>query len=171
MRLRLSLDNPSEPTRLPTNSLEHLEIMTRKEQAIKLFKNKFNCSQAVFTAYRRQDVLDEQNALKLSTIFGAGVACTGRGQCGAISGALLAISMHHGRGDLASTAAKGATYMLGQQFIAEFKERMGDSACESILGINIGTPENLAKAQELQLFETRCVDAVKAACDILDKIL
>lgn len=150
----------------------HLDdLMTRKEQAIELFKKQFNCSQAVFTAYRQKDVLSEQDALKLSTIFGAGVACTGNGPCGALSGALMAISMQHGRGDLESVEAKGKTYVLGQQLLAEFKERMGASACEAIIGINIGTPENLALAREQKLFETRCVDAVKTACDILDKIL
>jgi C_GCAxxG_C_C family probable redox protein len=145
--------------------------MTRKERAIELFQKQFNCSQSVFTAYRQHAVLDEANALKLSTIFGAGVACTGKGSCGAVSGALMAISMHHGRGDLESTAAKGKTYLLGQQLLAQFKERMGASDCEAILGINIGTPENLAKAKDQKLFETRCVEAVKTACEILDHIL
>ncbi len=70
--------------------------MQRKEKAVELFRQQFNCSQAVFTAYRKVSVLDEESALKLSTVPGAGVACTGSELCGAVSGALLAISMHYG---------------------------------------------------------------------------
>ena len=80
--------------------------MQRKEKAVELFRQQFNCSQAVFTAYRKVSVLDEESALKLSTVLGAGVACTGSELCGAVSGALLAISMHHGRGDIQSFEAK-----------------------------------------------------------------
>jgi len=49
--------------------------MQRKEKAVELFRQQFNCSQAVFTAYRKVSVLDEESALKLSTVLGAGVAC------------------------------------------------------------------------------------------------
>ena len=87
--------------------------MHRKEKAVELFKQQFNCSQAVFTAYRKTDVLDEENALKLSTVFGAGIACTGTETCGAVSGALLAISMHHGRGH----PALYATELRRRQFL------------------------------------------------------
>jgi hypothetical protein len=48
---------------------------------------------------------------------------------------------------------------------------MGSCACESILEMNIGIPENLQKARDMKLFETRCEDAVKAASDILEKML
>jgi C_GCAxxG_C_C family probable redox protein len=145
--------------------------MQRKEKAVELFKQKFNCSQAIFTAYRQADVLEEKDALKLATIFGAGVAGSGSELCGAVTGALLAISMRYGRDDIHSIEAKMQTYELGRRFMADFKSCMGSSACESILGMNIGIPENLQKARDLKLFEIRCVDAVKAASDILEKLL
>jgi C_GCAxxG_C_C family probable redox protein len=72
--------------------------MQRKEKAVELFRQKFNCSQAVFTAYRQADVLEEKDALKLATVFGAGVAGSGSELCGAVTGALMAISMRYGRG-------------------------------------------------------------------------
>jgi len=145
--------------------------MQRRDHAIELFRQRFNCSQAVFTAYRQSEILDEENALKLSTVFGAGVASTGKELCGALSGALMAISMHHGRGDLQAIDAKTKTYELGRQFMAEFESRIGSCTCEAILGLNIGSAQNLAKAQEMKLFETRCVDVVKTASDILEGIL
>ncbi len=145
--------------------------MNRKQVAVELFRQKFNCSQAVFAAYRQSDQLDERTALKLATVFGAGVACTGDGLCGAITGGLLALSMKHGRGDLNSIEAKLNTYELGRQFMHEFKESNGSCTCEQIIGFNIGTPDNHKRAQDMKLFETRCLDAVKSAADILEKLI
>jgi len=145
--------------------------MERKEKAIELFKQQFNCSQAVFTAYRQTDALDEEKALKLSSVFGAGVACTGRELCGAVTGALLALSLRYGRGDLQSVKDETKAHDLGKRFMTEFEARMGSCSCKTILGMNIGIAENMAKARQLKLFETRCLDAVKAAADILEEML
>jgi len=145
--------------------------MQRKEKAVELFRQQFNCSQAVFTAYRKVDDLDEESALKLSTVLGAGVACTGSEMCGAASGALLAISMHFGKGDIESNDDKVKTYKLARSFMSDFELIMGSCTCETILGMNISIPENLEKAKEMKLFETRCLDAVKAASNLLEKIL
>ena len=145
--------------------------MDRKDKAVSLFNQKFNCCQAVFAAYRPAEALDEQGALKLATVFGGGVLGAGDGLCGTVNGALMAISMRHGRGDVESVEARAKTYELGRRFMAEFKARLGSCICETILGLNIGTPENHAKAVEMKLFETVCVDAVKAASDILEGIL
>ena len=145
--------------------------MNRKEKAIDLFSQQFNCSQAIFAAYCNKDVLDEANALKIATVFGAGTACTGCELCGALAGGLLALSLRYGRGDLQSLDAKEKTYALGKHLLNEFTAQMGASRCEEILGLNISTPENLARAKESKLFETRCLEAVKTTAEILEKML
>jgi hypothetical protein len=38
--------------------------MSRKENAAKLFSQRFNCSQAIFAAYRQESELEEIAALK-----------------------------------------------------------------------------------------------------------
>jgi C_GCAxxG_C_C family probable redox protein len=144
--------------------------VTRTEHAIEIYKQRFNCSQAIFTAFRQVDKLDEETALKLATVFGAGTARTG-GICGAVSGALMAISMKHGRGDLASVAAKEKTYGLGAEFMDEFARRNGSCVCAELLGMNIGIPENMAKANALGLFQTKCLALVKSAAEILEENL
>jgi C_GCAxxG_C_C family probable redox protein len=145
--------------------------MQRKEKALQLFSNRCNCSQAVFAAFRRAEVLDEASALRLATMFGGGVAGSGGGMCGAAAGALMALSMRYGMGGIEELANKTKSYELGRQFMAEFEKRMGSCRCESILGFCIGEPENLQKARELKLFETVCVDAVGTAADILEEML
>jgi C_GCAxxG_C_C family probable redox protein len=144
--------------------------MTRKQTAVDLFKQQLNCSQAVFTAFRQTDQLDQATALKLATVFGAGVACTG-GTCGAVTGALMAISMKHGRGDVASVDAKVETYQLGRRFMDEFARQNGSCVCADLLGMNIGIPENMDKAREQKLFETKCLTLVQSAAEILERIL
>lgn len=143
--------------------------MTRTEKAVELFQQKFNCSQAVLTAFRQADVMDETTALKLGTVFGGGVACTGA-TCGAVSGALMAISMKHGRGDLLSVDAKTKTYELGKKLMDEFARQNGSCSCAELLGMNIGIAENMAKAQELKLFETKCLALVRSAAEILERM-
>ncbi len=145
--------------------------MCRKANAVRLFRQEFNCSQAVFCAYRQANDLDEPTALKLATVFGAGVAGTGRELCGAVTGALMAISMKHGRENLESVEAKVKTYQLGGQFMAQFEAIHGSCMCEDILGLNIGTPESLKKAREEKLLETKCLVVVESAADILEELL
>ncbi|UWX57011.1 C-GCAxxG-C-C family protein [Chlorobaculum sp. MV4-Y] len=145
--------------------------MHRKEKAIELFSNRCNCSQAVFAAFRQAEVLDEASALRLATVFGGGCVGSGGGMCGAVTGALMVLSMRYGMGGIEELANKSKTYELGRQFMAEFERRMGSCQCESILGLCIGEPENLQKARELKLFETVCVDAVATASDILEEML
>ena len=53
--------------------------------------------------------------------------------------------------------------------LIEFESRIGSCTCEAILVLNSG--HYLAKAQKIKLFETRCLDAVKTASDILEEIL
>lgn len=146
-------------------------MMQRKEKAVDLFRQKFNCSQAVFTAYRNPEALDEKNALKLSTILGAGVACTGGGMCGAVSGGLLALSMHYGRENIQDIEAKVKTYELGRKFMAGFESRMGSCTCSSVLGLDISIPGDMEKAVENKLFETICLRAVQTASDLLEEVL
>lgn len=144
--------------------------MDRVEKALEIFKQRFNCSQALFVAFRESGHIDEESALKLGTVFGAGVACTG-GMCGAVTGALMALSLKHGRGDVASIDAKTKTYAMGRQFMDEFRRENGSCICEELLGMNIGTPENMAKAQAMGLFETKCYQLVGSAARILDRTL
>ena len=145
--------------------------MKRAERALELFRSDFNCSQAVFAAYRQEETLDEASALKLATVFGAGLSGTGAELCGAASGALLAISQREGMGDRTALPAKARTYELGQYFLAEFRERMGSCRCEEILGVNLGSPAAMAAARAERLFETRCPKAIQTAAAILEEIL
>jgi C_GCAxxG_C_C family probable redox protein len=104
-------------------------------------------------------------------VFGAGVAYTGADLCGAVTGALMAISLKYGRGDVKDISAKTKTYELGRKFMEEFSAKNDSCICGELLGLDIGTPEGVKEAVETKLFETRCPALVKSACEILDKML
>ena len=146
-------------------------MSAQSEKALGYYKQRFNCSQSVFTAYRQEAGLSESDALKLATIFGAGVACTGADLCGAVTGALMAISMKYGRGDVKALDAKTKTYELGRKLMEEFSNKNGSCICGELLGVDISTPEGIKEANETKLFETRCLDMVGSACEILEKLL
>lgn len=48
-----------------------------KEEAIELFKEKYNCCQAVFLPYSKLFGIDRETALKMSSGFGGGIARMG----------------------------------------------------------------------------------------------
>ena len=146
------------------------QTKTRRERALELFRQQFNCSQAIFAAYRDPSQLDEATALRLATVMGAGVACTGKGLCGAVSGALLALSLEHGRGDLESVDAKLKTYALARDFMERFAAEHGSYLCRELLGVDIGTPEGMQAAQRADLFAKRCLLLVESAAKILDEM-
>lgn len=147
--------------------------MQRKDQALELFAEKFNCSQAVFTAFRNVEALDKKSALKLSTVFGGGVACTGSEVCGAVTGGLLALSMQYGKDDNEDKDAAPKTYEVGRRLMSGFTQEMGleSCRCEVVLGLNLSVPEDLEKAREEKLFETRCVKAISVVSNLLEGLL
>ena len=61
---------------------------SRKEKAVRLFQEGFNCSQAVFAAYSDIYGIDEKTALRLASSFGAGMGRM-REVCGTCSGMFL----------------------------------------------------------------------------------
>lgn len=141
--------------------------MSKANQAVERFNQGFGCAQSIFVVYRNPAQIDENTALKLSSMLGGGVCGSGSGLCGAASGALLALSAQHGLDEPASGEAKAATYALGQGLLKRFGERMGGCHCEGVLGMNIGSAEYKAQAKVIRA--TRCVEAVRTAAQLLEE--
>jgi C_GCAxxG_C_C family probable redox protein len=142
--------------------------MNRSAQALEYHQKGFNCSQSVFVPFRPVELITEDTALKLSTVLGGGCSGSGSGTCGAVSGALLAISMRHGRGASDGPEAKFKTYDLGKEFMAKFAAKHGSCICEQLLEVNIGTPEGMQAAKDRNLFKEKCEMFVVSAAEILE---
>jgi C_GCAxxG_C_C family probable redox protein len=144
--------------------------MGKVGDAVACFGERFNCAQAVLTAYADELGLDRETALKIGSPFGAGMARLGE-TCGAVAGAFMAIGLKHGRTTAEDEAAKEKTYELMHEFIKRFKERNTSILCNVLLGFDVSTPEGRERAAERDTHANICPKYVQDAVEILDEIL
>ncbi|MFA5054868.1 MAG: C-GCAxxG-C-C family protein [Dehalococcoidia bacterium] len=144
--------------------------MNRIEQAVSLFNEGFNCSQAVFTTFAAEMGVERDVALKMAQGFGGGMGLMGE-TCGAVTGAFMVIGLKYGRTSVNDDEAKRKTNALVKEFVEKFKAKNGTIECRELLGCDIGTPEGNRIAKERQLFSTVCPGFVRDAAEILEMIL
>lgn len=145
--------------------------MDKKEKALKYFRDHYNCSQSVFTVFGTEDGLTEDQCLRAACGFGGGM---GRMQvtCGAVTGAVMALGMKHGKAFGDPEEKKTDTYARTRELFAEFEKLHGTTVCRQLLnGLNMNDPEELARIKELGLFEKNCERYISDAVDITEKLI
>lgn len=111
------------------------EIETRAQRATDLFKQGYNCSQAVFASCADiYGVTDEQLALRLSASFGGGMGRM-RMVCGAASGMFMLAGLQNGSAKPHDNEGKMANYAFVQQLAGDFKAKYGSLICAELLGL------------------------------------
>lgn len=111
------------------------EIEARAQRATDLFKQGYNCAQAVFAACADvYGITDEQLALRLSASFGGGMGRM-RLVCGAASGMFMLAGLHNGSATPHDNEGKMANYAFVQQLAGEFKGKYGSLICAELLGL------------------------------------
>ncbi len=144
--------------------------MSRVEQAVACLQEGFSCSQAVLSAYAPQFGLDRELALKVAGAFGGGMGRLGE-VCGAVTGALMAIGLKHGRIRADDEETKEQAYALVVEFANRFRQRNGSLLCRELLGHDIGTPEGRKYIQEMGISAALCPKLVRDAAEIIEEIL
>jgi C_GCAxxG_C_C family probable redox protein len=134
-----------------------------------LFEQGFTCSQAVLAAFAERHGLDRDLALKLACAYGGGIA-RGGGTCGAVSGALMAIGLAHGRTRIEDEAAREKTYAATRTFLERFRAEHGSDLCRELLGVDISTREGSEAAAKAGLFRTRCPLLVRSAARLVSSL-
>lgn len=135
-----------------------------------LYARGCNCSQAVFTAFARDNGIDPALAMKIATGLGAGFGRTGN-MCGVVSGAILAIGLIHGMSSPEEAAAKEKCYALDQEFIQQFIAKYGSIQCPDLLGYNMAIPAQQEEARKKGVANKICPDLVRGAVKILEEVL
>lgn len=143
--------------------------MSNSEIAAECFKEGFNCSQAVLSAYCEKFGMDRETAYRISQAFGSGMGCAGT--CGAVTGGLMVIGLKYGRTRADDMAAKEMTNQVSKLFREKFAERNGSIMCPDLLECDISTPEGVKYARDNNLFTTLCPKYVRSAADLLDDLL
>ncbi len=146
----------------------------RIEKAVELFKEGFNCSQAVVGAFADKYGFTREQALKMSASFGGGIGRM-RETCGAACGLFMLAGLETGCTEGSNSNGKAANYALVQELAEEFKQRNGALRCADLLGLSkkepvVSTPE----ARTNQYYAKRpCVKMVEEAariwCEYLEK--
>lgn len=105
-----------------------------EEKAVALFKEGYNCAQAVFAAFSDLTGLDEQTSVKLASSFGGGFGRQ-REVCGAVSGMVMALGAIEGYDSPTDQTAKKEQYATVQSLMKQFAEINGSYICRELLGL------------------------------------
>ena len=139
----------------------------RIQKAVELFKNGYNCSQAVVAAFADMYGFTEEQALKMSASFGGGIGRM-RETCGAACGIFMLAGLEKGTIIPEDRDGKAANYTLVQELAVEFKHRMGSINCGELLGLKKTTPiVSTPEERTSQYYAKRpCVKTVEEAARI-----
>lgn len=152
---------------------------SRKEKAVELFSQGYNCSQSVVLAYADVLGLDWEQAAKLSASFGGGLGRM-RHVCGSVSGMSMVAGMLTATSDPKNTQQKKENYEIVQRLAKEFEKRNGSIICRELLGLDgaetsVGEGYRSGAAPEprtKEYYQKRpCKELVGEACEILESAL
>lgn len=147
-------------------------MIKRVEEAEKLFKDGYNCSQAVFGAFSDLYGIDQDTALKLSASFGGGLGRM-REVCGAVSGMSMIAGLETGSSLKMDSEGKKHNYEVVQQLTDEFKNISGSIICRELLGLSSkDVSETTPQERTTEYYKKRpCVQLVKDAAEIIERVL
>lgn len=134
----------------------------RKEIALKLFNEKYNCAQAIMIAYSDLVNIDKDMAFKIASGFGGGIARLGK-TCGTINAAVMILSLRHGGVEKEDIESNTKTREIIRKFIKEFSENHTGINCTDLLTEDEGKNHIMHSG--------KCENIVDEVCDLLDKYL
>ena len=143
------------------------QIEARAQRAVALFKEGFNCSQAVFASCADlYGITDEALALRLSASFGGGMGRM-RLVCGAASGMFLLAGLEKGSSTPHDNEGKMANYAFVQDLAGKFKAQYGSLICAELLGLAPRPEEPKPAERTQQYYEKRpCSEMIAEAVRI-----
>jgi C_GCAxxG_C_C family probable redox protein len=143
----------------------------KKEMAIQIFTNGYNCAQAVLYSFKDEININGDKALKMACGLGAGMGRNGE-VCGAVTGGIITIGAKYGRGENDDKTATENTYAKTKELMVRFQEEHGTYICRELLdGCNLTTEEGQLFFRENDLFNSVCKKCVGSVIQILEDIL
>lgn len=145
--------------------------MNHAQKAKDLFKEGYNCSQAVIGAFCEELGLDFKTAMKLSSSFGGGMGRM-REVCGAVSGMFMAAGLQYGSDSTDNPLAKAQHYARIQELAKIFKDKNGSIICRELLkGIETSNTPTPSDRTETYYKKRPCADLVADAAEIFEQYL
>ena len=145
--------------------------MTKGEKAKNLFKEGYNCAQAVFGAFCEDFGFDFETAMKLSSGFGGGMGRL-REVCGAVSGMFMVFDLKYGYTSPKAKEEKMQLYSHIQTLAKEFESNNGSIICRELLNLqeksSVPTPDDRTN----EYYKKRpCAELVEFAADLVDSYM
>ena len=143
-----------------------------KKSAEELFKEGYNCAQAVFCSHCEELGIDIETGAKLASAFGGGMGRM-REVCGALSGLFMLLGLKEGYFNPKDNEGKKELYSKVQKLAAEFREEFGSIICKDLLGLAPKSPcdDPTPTPRDEKFYKKRpCVDNVKFAAKMFEKL-
>lgn len=138
---------------------------------MKLFKEGYNCSQAVIGAFCEELGMDFETTIRLSSSFGGGMGRL-REVCGAVSSMFMIAGLKYGYTDTKDRGAKQKHYELIQELAQRFKDINGSIICRELLGLDIEHDIPVPEERTEKYYKKRpCVELVRCAAEIIDRVI
>ncbi|HMA76446.1 MAG TPA: C-GCAxxG-C-C family protein [Candidatus Krumholzibacteriaceae bacterium] len=143
--------------------METSKIPEVRKSAEELFESGLFCAESVVTAIAKAQGLDSEFLPRAATSFCSGMSRT-CGMCGALTGAIMGISLTFGRSSAKDSAEP--SYIAAQQLISAFEKEFGSRDCYDLLGgCDLSTPEGQTMFKEQKL-DKRCLRITGRAAEI-----
>jgi C_GCAxxG_C_C family probable redox protein len=139
--------------------------------AVKLFREGYNCSQAILGVYCDKLNLDFKTAIKLSSSFGGGMGRL-REVCGAVSSMFMIAGLKYGYTDPKNISLKQKHYELIQKLAERFKDKNGSIICRELLVLNLHHDSPSPDERTEEYYNKRpCTEIIKSTAAIIDDLL
>ncbi len=112
------------------------------------------CAESVLLAVAEAEGIRSDLIPRIATGFCSGMART-CGQCGALSGGIMSISLLTGRNSPGGPVNE--TYSRVKKLRQDFEAKYGSTGCSELLGLDLGTEEGLQAYHENSLRE-KCLE-------------
>ena len=142
------------------------------QKAMQLFKEGYNCSQAVVLAFEEFYDLDRETAAKFSSAFGGGLSRL-REVCGSVSGMCMVAGLLYGYADPKAREEKTEHYKRIQELAGKFAEQNRSIVCRDLLGLDKNVKQSYVPEQRTEEYYKKrpCVELVGKSAAILEKYM
>lgn len=142
--------------------------MSRQEKAIEIFRQGYNCSQAVAMAFDDVVGIDKDTLAKMAVGLGGGVGRM-REVCGTVSGMAMVLGLIYGSSE---SDSKNTVYPYVQKACEKFKDENGSIVCRELLAGVSASKGGTAEARTPEFYKKRpCAELVGDAVRIVEEII
>lgn len=143
--------------------------MTKYQKAVELFKEGYNCAQAVAGAFEDEMGIEHNLLMSMVSSFGGGMGRL-REVCGTVTGAFIVLGALFGYDDPKASTEKAEHYKRIQEFAEEFKKHNGSIICRELLGLDEQKSDYVPEKRTEGYYKKRpCAELCGISAEILEK--